>query len=132
MSVRRDAGTAALDVLIVEDDHTAGALFGQILRGHGYGTRSAVDAESALAEIEDAVPDAILLDLRLPTIDGLELLRRMRAMAGLAATPVVVITGDYFVDDEIVLQLERLGARTYFKPLWEEDLVRITSELFAS
>lgn len=125
------ASKARLDVLIIEDDTTAAEIFEQILREHGYRIRRAADAESGLAQLEYEVPNAILMDLRLPTIDGLELLRRIRAMAGLASVPVVVITGDYLVDDEVVRQLVNLGAQIYFKPLWEEDLVRIVGGLLA-
>lgn len=125
------ASRARQDVLIIEDDPTAGEIFGQILRDHGYSTRAAADAESGLVQLEHAVPAAVLLDLRLPTIDGLELLRRIRAMAPLASVPVIVITGDYLVDDGVVRQLAKLGAQIHFKPLWEEDLVRIVGDVLA-
>ncbi len=126
------ASEACLDVLIIEDDAAAAEIFEQILREHGYGVRRAADAESGIAQLEYEVPNAILMDLRLPTIDGLELLRRIRAMAGLASVPVVVITGDYLVDDEVVRQLVNLGAEIRFKPLWEEDLVRIVGGVLSN
>lgn len=122
------AALARQEVLIIEDDQAAGDIFEHVLRGHGYAPLRAGDAETALHRLDGSVPSAILLDLRLPTIDGLELLRRIRSRTSLAAVPVVVITGDYLVDDEILQQLGQLGARIRFKPLWEEDLVQIVTE----
>jgi CheY-like chemotaxis protein len=121
--------TARSDILVIDDDLLAGKIFEQILREHGYSTHGAADAESALLYCEHAVPAAILLDLRLPTIDGLELLRRIRARAPLAGVPVAVVTGDCLVDEDVVREIETLGARIHFKPLWEEDLVRVVGEL---
>jgi hypothetical protein len=46
----------------------------------------------------------------------------------LVRTPVTVVTGDYFVDENVVAQIEAMGARLCFKPLWQEDLVRIVRE----
>lgn len=80
-------------------------------------------------EIERSLPAAILLDLHLPKIDGLEFLRRLRAHADI---PTAVITGDYLVDDHIVDDLDTLGIRIFFKPLWEEDLIQIVGMLVGS
>ncbi len=49
-------------------------------------------------------------------------------MPAQARTPVTVITGDYFIDDGAVAALEGMGARLSFKPLWEEDLLRIVRD----
>lgn len=119
------------DVVIIEDDSVAAEIFELILNEHGYNTRRAADAEAGLLLLEHAAPAAILLDLQLPTISGLELLRRIRAMTALAHVPVAVITGDYLVDDEVVRQLVALGASIRFKPLWEEDLVRTVVDTLA-
>ena len=95
----------------------------------GYNVRAAVSAEAGLLEAESAHPDAILLDLRMPMVDGLAFLRRLRAREDTHKTPVAIVTGDYFLDDTISNELHGLGAEVFFKPLWIEDLVRITQAL---
>src|SRR5882724_1510221 len=86
-------------ILIIEDDEGAVETFGQILSNNGYGVRVAFDAESGLAEVDRAAPAAILVDLHLPTIDGVEFLRRLRARAAHARLPIAMVTGDYFIDE---------------------------------
>ena len=115
-------------VLIVDDDGEACAIFERMLRGNGFDVRTAATAEDALLQLETALPAAIVLDLRLPALDGLECLRRIRAMPRLLRIPVTVITADYLIDDNVVAQIEALGARLCFKPIWEEDLLRIVRE----
>jgi hypothetical protein len=60
---------------------------------------------------------------------GLELLERFRTMSHLSTVPAVIVTGDYFMDDEIRHRLNALGAQVQFKPLWVEDLVRVVNAL---
>ena len=119
---------ASASVLLVEDDLESLRIFEQILRENGFDVCTAATAESALLQLEAGPPATIVLDLRLPTLDGLECLRRIRAIPLLTHTPVTVITGDYLVDENIVAQIEAMGARLCFKPLWEEDLLRIVRE----
>jgi two-component system response regulator MprA len=95
----------------------------------GYNVRAAVSAEAGLREAEAAHPDAILLDLRMPMVDGLAFLRRLREKENQQKTPVAIVTGDYFLDDTMSSELHGLGAEVFFKPLWIEDLVRITQAL---
>ena len=115
-------------VLIVDDDGEACAIFERMRRGNGLAVRTAATAEDALLQLETARPAAIVLDLRLPALDGLECLRRIRAMPGLLRIPVTVITADYLVDDDALAEIEALGARLCFKPIWEEDLLRIVRD----
>jgi DNA-binding response OmpR family regulator len=118
-------------ILIVEDDPGAVEIFEQILTLHGYGVRVARDAESGLMEIQRDAPAVVLLDLHLPTADGLEFLRQLRASAPHARMPTAVMTGDYFLDEDVARELGTLGAKLYFKPLWEEDLLRLVHELLS-
>ncbi len=124
-----DAGVRDTSVLIVEDDPGAVEAFEHILKAEGYGVRVAHDAQSAFVEVERAVPAAVVLDLPLPITDGLEVLRRLRATSRHAHIPVAVVTGDYLVDERVARELQVLGAQLYFKPLWEEDLIRIVGDL---
>ncbi len=129
LPVPADADVREAAILIVEDDPGAVEAFEYMLTAEGYRVRVAVDAPSALAEVERAAPAAVLLDLHLPITDGLELLRRLRATARHAHLPIAVVTGDYFLEERVARELERLGTRIFFKPLWEEDLMGIVRGL---
>ena len=120
---------ATATILIVDDDDTVTNTFARMLRLEGYQVRTAVCAERGLCEAEDSQPDAIILDLRMPLIDGLGFLRRLRARDGHRQTPVAIVTGDYFLDDTVSTELSALGAALTFKPLWLEDLVGLTRAL---
>ena len=124
-----DSGVRDASILIVEDDPGAVEAFEHMLKAEGYGVRVTLDVQSALAEIERAVPVAVLLDLHLPITDGLEFLRRLRASDRHAQIPVAVVTGDYLVDERVARELQVLGAQIHFKPLWGEDLIRIVRDL---
>jgi CheY-like chemotaxis protein len=116
-------------VLIVDDDPGVVQAFAYILRLEGYEVLTALSAEAALREVETSHPDAVLLDLRMPLMDGLTFLRRLRALEEHRHTPVAIVTGDYFVDDTITNELRELQADLYFKPVWLRDLVGITRRL---
>ena len=55
----------------------------------------------------------------------------MRSWPTHGELPVAILTGDYFLDEEIARELNALGARVFFKPVWEDDLLRIVRELMA-
>lgn len=116
-------------ILIVDDDDGVTQTFARMLRLEGYDVRTAMNAEMGLREAEQSHPDAIILDLRMPLVDGLGFLRRLRAHATQRHTPVAIVTGDYFLDDSVSSELQQLGAQLKFKPLWLEDLVGLARTL---
>jgi DNA-binding response OmpR family regulator len=120
---------ATLKILIVDDDEGVTQTFARMLRLEGYQVRTAVSAETGLREAEENRPDAIILDLRMPLVDGLGFLRRLRARTEQRTTPVAIVTGDYFLDDSVSNELRELGAELRFKPLWLEDLVGLARNL---
>lgn len=79
----------AASVLLVEDDAAARSAVGKSLAAHGYEVRFAEDGEEALRLWEQRRPDIVLLDLGLPTMDGLTVLRRIRRDG---TTPVVILS----------------------------------------
>ena len=119
-------------ILIVDDDEGVTQTFARMLRLEGYQVRTAVTAESGLKEAQSSHPDAIILDLRMPLVDGLGFLRQLRSRAEQKTTPVAIVTGDYFLDDAISTELRELGAELRFKPLWLEDLVGLARNLLQS
>jgi DNA-binding response OmpR family regulator len=125
-----DPGTAK--ILIVDDDEGVTQTFARMLRLEGYQVWTAVSAEKGLRAAEESQPDAIILDLRMPLVDGLGFLRRLRANADHHTTPVAIVTGDYFLEDEISNELRELGAELRFKPMWLEDLVGLARNLLGA
>ncbi|MBZ5557054.1 MAG: response regulator [Acidobacteriia bacterium] len=123
------ADDAAAKILIVDDDEGVTHTFARMLRLEGYQVRTAVNAETGLREAEQNHPDAIILDLRMPLLDGLGFLRRLRAHDDQRSVPVAIVTGDYFLDDSVSTELRELGAELRFKPLWLEDLVGLARNL---
>jgi CheY-like chemotaxis protein len=116
-------------LLIIDDDGTTRETFRHMLEAEGYQVRAAPTVESGLAEAAAEMPTAILLDLHMPIAGGLECLRRLRAAPRWAEVPVAILTGDYFLDDDVARELRDLGACIHFKPLWEDDLRRVVREL---
>jgi DNA-binding response OmpR family regulator len=116
-------------ILIVDDDPSVTETFERMLRLEGYNVVTALSAEAGLNQAERAHPHAIILDLRMPLVDGLQFLRSLRSREALARMPVAIVTGDYFLDDAVSRELRGLGAEVRFKPLWLEDLVALARNL---
>lgn len=118
-------------VVVIDDDVAVDESFGQMLQAAGYDTHTEADCRSGLAYLESAAPAVVILDLHLPDGTGLECLRRVRSWPTHRQLPVAILTGDYFLDEAIARELNDLGARVFFKPVWEDDLLRIVRELLA-
>jgi len=116
-------------VLVVDDEPQITRVLRTVLTSQGYQVRTAINAENGLRLAEESRPDAIILDLRMPLVDGLGFLRRLRAQHAQRTTPVAIVTGDYFLEDEISTELRELGAELRFKPMWLEDLVGLARNL---
>jgi PAS domain S-box-containing protein len=85
--------TVMASILVVEDNPTTRKMLRLALVSEGYGVIEAADARAALAAAEKALPDLVLQDLILPDMDGLELLRRLRALPGGPELPIVALSG---------------------------------------
>jgi DNA-binding response OmpR family regulator len=120
-----DAPASTRTVLIVDDDPSVTETFERMLRLEGYHVLTALTAETGLTQAYEQRPGAIILDLRMPLVDGLQFLRALRSRPEHATTPVAIVTGDYFLDDKISAELRSLGAELRFKPLWLEDLITL-------
>jgi len=123
------ARTLTGKILVVDDDEGVTTTFARMLRLEGFDVRTALNGEMGLIEATHSRPDAIILDLRMPRVDGLRFLRRLRADSTQRHVPVAIVTGDYFLEDEIAAELRQLGAEVKFKPLWLDDLVGLARTL---
>ena len=86
-------------VLIVEDDELNRDSLRRLLRRRGYDILLAVDGDEALAEARAESPDVILMDMRLPGVDGWEATRRLKADPDTRAMPVIALTAHAMADD---------------------------------
>ena len=114
----RSGSAAAPVVLVVEDDVETRAALVRELTSRGYRPVEAEDGRTAMLRWEGQRPDLVLLDLGLPDMDGLDIVRRIRREA---ATPIVILSGRY-EEREKVEALER-GADDYVtKPFGVDEL----------
>lgn len=95
----------------------------------GFEVLSCSSGQQALAEVQAFAPDMILLDIMLPQMDGLELLRQLSGLVDLQQTPVVLLTGQQPPDD--LAALRQLGVRRLLhKPFDPLQLAAQLSEIW--
>ena len=113
-------------VLVVDDDETIRRTLRINLRARGYEVEEVASGRDALSTVEDAPPDLVILDLGLPDLDGVEVLRRLRRTS---RVPVVVLSARHQSDDKVEALDE--GADDYVtKPFGMDELMaRVRSAL---
>ena len=89
-------------IFVVEDDESIRMLLEVALRSSGYTVSAFPNAADALAEMENTVPDAAVLDIMLDGMDGITALKLMRANARLAGVPVMMLTAKDSENDKII------------------------------
>lgn len=87
-----EAPSAKETILVVEDNDANLRLLTAFLTAHGYNIRGAVDGPQATEFLARERPDLVLMDIQLPDVSGIEILRWLRANPRLASVPVVAIT----------------------------------------
>ena len=105
-------------VLVVEDDDEVRAVLVRELGSRGYRVQDAADGRTALERWEASRPDVVLLDLGLPDMDGLDVIRRIRRDA---MTPIVILSAR-FAEREKVEALDRGADDFVTKPFGLEEL----------
>jgi two-component system KDP operon response regulator KdpE len=106
-------------VLVVDDDLRMAQVLTNLLWGHGYDVRTVHDGEAALAAIRNWCPVAIVTDLEMPHINGIELCRRVRETSNV---PILVLSGN--PDDASEVAALDAGADDYLaKPYRTETLL---------
>jgi DNA-binding response OmpR family regulator len=95
-------------ILIIEDDQVMGNIFYNHLMAEGYHVKSAPDGESGLSTMRDFKADIILLDLILPQMSGLEVIKQIRSEEEFFRTPVIVFTNAYLTS--LVQEAWKAGA----------------------
>jgi len=105
-------GVSKSKVLLVEDSKFLRMANGHALSRAGYEVSTAADGEEALRVVNDKRPDIILLDMMLPKISGLEVLRALKANPATVGIPVIVLTSLSQINEE---KLRSEGAAAYFE-----------------
>ena len=128
----RPHGTEAAirgEILVVEDTPSSLALLSDLLAREGYTVREAPDGDLALWSIRARAPDLVLLDIRMPSMDGFEVCRRLKADPATADIPVIFLSALDDVEDKV--RGLGLGAVDYVsKPYQaEEVLARVRTHL---
>jgi DNA-binding response OmpR family regulator len=98
-------------LLLVEDDRFLRRACEASLRQRGYDVLTAADGEEGLRLARSATPDLVLLDLLLPKLSGLEVLRSLRGDAATRALPVLILSNSSREQD--VSEITRLGVEGY-------------------
>lgn len=120
---------AGAKVLIVDDEADVVEVLRTFLVSLGYEVDRALHGADALMAIGVGRPDVVLLDIKMSGLDGVEVLKRVRAMD--ATIPVIMVTGDE--DPLLIRQTREIGAYGYIvKPVELEGLRRLVAEALAA
>lgn len=118
-------------ILVVEDDAPIRNLIGTTLKTHGYNYMTASTGESALMQASSNNPNIVLLDLGLPDIDGVDVIKKIRTWSEL---PIIVISAR--TEDKEKIEALDAGADDYLtKPFSVEELlarIRVTERRLAT
>lgn len=79
-------------VVIIEDEREAGELFAEMMRVSGYKVSLATNSQEGLALLRQTRPDVVVLDIMMPGLSGLDVLKEMRATEHLKDVPVVIVS----------------------------------------
>ena len=118
----------AKKVLIVEDNELNLRLFRDLLEAHGADVRTIRDAREALSAIRDFLPDLVIMDIQLPHISGVELIKLMKEDDQLEAIPIMAVTAYAGKGDEG--RVRQAGADAYVsKPISVSRFVTTVEDL---
>ena len=115
-------------IMVVDDSITMRKVTGRVLGRQGFEVVSAKDGIDALEQLEERVPDLMLLDIEMPRMDGYELAAEMKRNVRLRQIPIMMITSR--TGDKHRQRAFDLGVNRYLgKPYQESDLLRSVNEL---
>lgn len=115
-------------VMIIEDEPDAAELFGEMMRVNGFRVIKMFSSTPAIPMIAQEKPDVILLDIMMPDISGLEVLRYMQREPELAKIPVIVVSAKSMPSD-IKSGLEAGAAIYLTKPVGFQDLKQAVEQV---
>ncbi len=118
-------------VMVVDDSLTVRRLTGRLLSRAGYDVAVAKDGVDALQQMQEGLPDLLLADIEMPRMDGLELVKKLRADPRSADLPIIIITSR--IAEKHRQHAFELGVNAFFgKPYQEDELLAKVAELLGS
>lgn len=117
-------------ILSIEDDQDIQHLMGEVLFQEGYDVHYAWNGREGYEKILELFPDLILLDLMLPIMSGVDLLKKLKDNKSLQDIPIIIVTA--YGDEAYMLKrsVEVLGAAAYLrKPVQLQELVRVVKQV---
>lgn len=99
-----------IKVLVIDDEPGAVALFRDLLLNRGFGAECALSGKEGLEKIERFRPDVVLLDIKMPEMDGIETLKNIKEKY--PSIPVIMLTSYGYVDELVNSAMEK-GASGY-------------------
>lgn len=117
-------------VYIVEDEPDTSALFAELLRIEGFNVKQAFGGTAAIDMVAKERPHAVLLDMMMPDVSGIEVLKYIRRDPMLENVPVVVVSGRP-MPDEIQIEVENGATVFVLKPIGLAQLMKAMEEAVA-
>ena len=118
-------------VLVVEDQEDLRAILRFTLEGAGYEVVEAMNGAEGVAKAETERPDLILMDIQMPVLDGYEATRCIKALPGMAATPIVAVSSFAMKGDEEKARAS--GCDAYVtKPYSPKQLLSLVQQMLAT
>ena len=114
-------------ILIVDDQPEVLRIYSRALEIAHYETLTASSAQAAMELIQSGPPDAVLLDLKMPFVNGLGMLYRLREVY--PKVPVAIVTGVSNLDTATVEEIGNLGAELAYKPLGIAEVEALVGRL---
>ena len=116
-------------ILVVDDDFAIRTSFARVLGKHGYDVETAATGHEAIERCKNDSYDVALLDIKLPDMDGTQLLKKLNAMSG--AMIKIMITGYSSLDSALRSLL--LEANAYvIKPVDDDELLKVVAEALST
>ncbi len=123
-AVRRALQAGNGTILVVDDDSDTVSLLDEVLRSNGFAVRAVTRGREVLTAAREARPSLVLLDVKLPDLDGYAVLEQLKADSELGDVPVIVMTGSEIINDAKRQKVLALGAQRFIeKPFSVEELV---------
>lgn len=118
-----------LTVMIIEDEMVLNDAYAQVLTSAGIKLMRAYNGQEALDLLQDDTPDIILLDLRMPVMDGISFLKKIDPKATMPDTKIIVFSN--YDDQKEIDEAFSLGAMHYMLKAWAtpDELIKLIREV---
>lgn len=114
--------------MLIEDDRDIAALFRHVLDISGFRTEIVMDGKDAITRLSSVQPDIVLLDLQLPNLSGVDILKQMRQVEAMNSIPVVVVTAFAYLADNLPVEPELILT----KPVDINELTSLIKRIYTT